>query len=48
MAKRFMAARKGTKAAVGRYVNVVPLSRTVPYPSSYAPCATGDVLVHGF
>lgn len=38
MAKRLTAARNGTKAAVGRYVKVVPLSSTVPYPSSYAPC----------
>ena len=26
---------KDRKASVGRYVNVVPLSSTVPYPSSY-------------
>lgn len=26
---------KDRKASVGRYVNVVPLSNTVPYPSSY-------------
>ncbi len=26
---------KDKKASVGRYVKVVPLSSTVPYPSSY-------------
>lgn len=26
---------KERNASVGRYVNVVPLSKTVPYPSSY-------------
>ena len=37
-AKAVTASLKLWKASVGKYVNVVPLSSTVPYPSSYLSC----------
>ena len=45
-AKAVTVSLKDRNASVGRYVNVVPLSSTVPYPSSYLSCTRKEQALH--